>query len=116
MHLQLAAPVAAVVVLTAGAASAQAVPASSSGVPLIAANDNRRAAGERSGNMLRVRLVVDTGRWLPEGSDGRTFLVQAFREEGRELTSPGPLVRVPAGTEIVVSVRNNLHEYAEEIS
>jgi FtsP/CotA-like multicopper oxidase with cupredoxin domain len=110
MRLNLAAPVAALVVLTAGAAAAQPVPAPSSSVPLIGANDNRRAAGERSGNALRMRLVVESGRWQPEGSDGRTFLVQAFREEGRELTSPGPLVRVPAGTEIVVSVRNNLHD------
>jgi FtsP/CotA-like multicopper oxidase with cupredoxin domain len=77
---------------------------------LVAPNDNRRPSGERSGDVLRLRLVVETGRWQPEGPDGRTLLVQAFREEGRELTSPGPLVRVPAGTEIVVSVRNNLRE------
>ena len=93
----------------AGSASAQ-VPAPSSSASLIAANDNRRAAGERSGNTLRLRLVVDTGRWQPEGPDGRTLSVQAFREEAGELTSPGPLVRVPAGTQIIVSVRNNLHE------
>jgi len=94
----------------AGTASAQAVPAPSPSAPLIAANDNRRAAGERSGDVLRLRLVVDTGRWQPEGPDGRTLLVQAFREEGRELTSPGPLVRVPAGAEIALSIRNNLRE------
>jgi FtsP/CotA-like multicopper oxidase with cupredoxin domain len=110
MRLHQAASVAAAGVLTAATAFAQAVPAPSSSVSLIAANDNRRSAGERSGNVLRVRLVVENGRWQPEGTDGRTFLVQAFREEDRELTSPGPLVRVPAGTEIVVSVRNNLRE------
>jgi FtsP/CotA-like multicopper oxidase with cupredoxin domain len=110
MRLDLAASAAVLVVLTGGTALAQAVPATSSSVPLIAANDNRRPAGEPSGNTLRLRLVVETGRWQPEGADGRTFLVQAFREEGRELTSPGPLVRVAAGTEIVVSVRNNLRE------
>lgn len=110
MRLLVAAPVAAALVLMAGSASAQAVPASSPSASLIAANDNRRPAGERSGNVLRLQLVIDTGRWQPEGPDGRTFLVQAFREEGGELTSPGPLVRVPAGTEIVVAVRNNLRE------
>jgi FtsP/CotA-like multicopper oxidase with cupredoxin domain len=110
MRLPLPAYVAAVLVLMAETASAQAAPAPSSNASLIAANDNRRPAGERSGNALRLRLVVDTGRWQPEGPDGRTLLVQAFREEGRELTSPGPLVRVPAGTEIVVSIRNNLRE------
>jgi manganese oxidase len=110
MRLHLAASFAAVVVLTAGTAFAQAMAAPSSNLPLIAANDNRRAGGERFGNALRLRLVVEGGRWQPEGADGRTFVVQAFREEGRELTSPGPLLRVAAGTAIVVSVRNNLRE------
>jgi FtsP/CotA-like multicopper oxidase with cupredoxin domain len=110
MHPYRAATVAAALVLIAGAASAQAVSERSPSAPLIAANDNRRAAGERSGNLLRLQLVVETGRWQPEGPDGRTLSVHAFREEGRELTSPGPLVRVPAGTEMVVSIRNNVRE------
>lgn len=37
-------------------------------------------------------------------------MVQAFREERGELISPGPLVRVRAGTEIVASIRNDLRE------
>jgi FtsP/CotA-like multicopper oxidase with cupredoxin domain len=98
----------ATLLLGASHASAQSVPGSASNVPLIAANDNRRAGGERTDNVLRLRLVADEGRWQPEGPDGRTLFVQAFREEGGELTTPGPLVRVPVGTEIVVSVRNNL--------
>jgi FtsP/CotA-like multicopper oxidase with cupredoxin domain len=110
MHRHLVASVAAALVVAAGTASAQAVAVPSPSAPLIAANDNRRAAGERSGNVLRLQLVVDTGRWQPEGPDGRTLVVRAFREEGRELTSPGPLVRVPAGTEVAVSVRNNLRD------
>jgi FtsP/CotA-like multicopper oxidase with cupredoxin domain len=105
-----AAALAAALLLTDGRASAQVVPGPSSDGPLIAANDNLRAAGERSGNALRLRLIVETGRWQPEGPDGRTLVVHAFRTDGAELTSPGPLVRVPAGTEIVVSVRNNVSE------
>ena len=54
------------------------VPLPSPNTPLIAANDNRRAAGERSGNALRLQLVVDTGHWQPEGPDGRTLVVHAF--------------------------------------
>jgi FtsP/CotA-like multicopper oxidase with cupredoxin domain len=96
--------------LIAGPVPAQPVPAPSSEASLVGANDNRRPAGQHSGNVLRLRLVVENGRWQPEGSDGRTLLVQAFREEGGELTSPGPLVRVRAGTEIVVSVRNTLRD------
>ena len=110
MRVLVAAPVAATLALMAGSASAQSALAPSATASLIAANDNRRAAGERSGNVLRLKLVIDTGRWQPEGPDGRTLLVQAFREEGRELTTPGPLMRVLAGTEIVVSVRNNLRD------
>ena len=108
MRLFVAVSVAAALLLVAGHAPAQPVSGPASNVPLIAANDNRRAGGERTGNVLRLRLVADEGRWQPEGPGGRTLFVQAFREEGGELTTPGPLVRVPVGTEIVVSVRNNL--------
>jgi hypothetical protein len=55
------------------------VPVPASNASLIAANDNRRPGGERSGNVLQLRLVVDEGRWQPEGPDGRTLFVQAFR-------------------------------------
>lgn len=110
VHRFAAAAVVAALLLTAGRASAQVAPGPSSSGQLIAANDNLRAAGERSGNTLRLRLIVETGRWQPEGPDGRTLVVHAFRAEGTELSSPGPLIRVPAGTEITVSVRNNLSE------
>jgi FtsP/CotA-like multicopper oxidase with cupredoxin domain len=108
MRLFMTVSVAASLLLVAGHAPAQPASGPASTLPLIAANDNRRAGGERTGNVLRLRLVADEGRWQPEGPDGRTLFVQAFREEGGELTTPGPLVRVAVGTEIVVSVRNNL--------
>ena len=34
--------------------------------------------------------------------------LQAFGEEGRPLTAPGPLLRLPTGTRVHVSVRNRL--------
>ena len=110
MPLPVAGSVAVALLLVLGRVSAQTIPSPSSHLSLIAANDNRRAGGELSGNVLRLRLVVDEGRWQPEGPEGRTLLVQAFREEGGTLTTPGPLVRVRAGTQIVVSVRNNLRD------
>jgi FtsP/CotA-like multicopper oxidase with cupredoxin domain len=94
----------------AGPVTAQAATAVSPDAPVITANDNRRPAGARSGHTLRLQLVVASGRWQPEGADGRTLVVRAFREEGGELTSPGPLLRVPVGTEIVASVRNDVHD------
>jgi FtsP/CotA-like multicopper oxidase with cupredoxin domain len=48
------------------------------------------------------------GEWSPEEHDGPSLQVAAFREEGRSLSTPGPLLRVPEGTEIDVTVTNRL--------
>ena len=108
MRRLVAASVAGAALVIACRVSAQSEPAVTSNIRLIAANDNRRPGGDLSGNVLRLRLVADEGRWQPEGPGGRSFLVQAFREERGALISPGPLVRVRTGTEIVVSIRNSL--------
>jgi manganese oxidase len=76
--------------------------------PRILANDNRSPTGTLLDRVLTVRLVAEQGAWQPEGPGGRTFSVQAFREETGSPSIPGPLVRVPVGTEIHVSIRNNL--------
>lgn len=82
--------------------------------PMVAAaervvpNDNRRAAGRLRDGVLTVRLVARRGEWLPEGPAGPRLTVAAFAEEGRALETPGPLVRVPAGTEVRATVRNAL--------
>ena len=89
MHIYLAAPVAAALVLIAGTAAGQAVPVPSPSAPLIAANDNRRAAGERFGKALRLKLVVDTGRWQPEGPDGRTLVGASISRRGPGVDQPG---------------------------
>src|SRR5215207_9528581 len=73
----------------------------------IALNDNRRPAGELRGGVLTLRLIAREGTWYPEGPEsGRP--VAAWGEEGRPLQNPGPLIRVPAGTEVRASVRNSL--------
>lgn len=79
-----------------------------SGVPVIEANDNRRPAGRLENGVLTLRLVADLGLWQPEKKDGAAFPLQAFREEGQPLQCPGPLIRVPAGTELRVTVKNLL--------
>ena len=48
------------------------------------------------------------GVWSPEGPAGPQLTVAAFAEEGRRAETPGPLLRVPVGTEIQASVRNAL--------
>lgn len=71
-------------------------------------NDNRRASGRLRDGVLTVRLVARTGVWAPEGPAGPQLAVAAFAEEGRPAETPGPLLRVPAGTQIHASVRNAL--------
>ncbi|MGQ0714680.1 MAG: multicopper oxidase domain-containing protein [Gemmatimonadaceae bacterium] len=71
-------------------------------------NDNRAPAGSLRANVLTIRLVARTALWRPEGSDGPELPIYAFAEEGKSPRIPGPLIRVPVGTEIDVSIRNTL--------
>jgi manganese oxidase len=72
------------------------------------ANDNRSPAGTVRDGGLMVRLVARAVAWQPDGAKGCALSVNAFAEEGRATQIPGPLVRVRAGTEVRVSVRNAL--------
>jgi FtsP/CotA-like multicopper oxidase with cupredoxin domain len=60
--------------------------------------------------VLTLNLVAERGQWQPEGPDGRTLSVYAFREETGSLLIPGPLLRVSTGTEIHVSIRNAISD------
>ena len=46
--------------------------------------------------------------WHPHGDHHDGIRIGAFAEEGRPLQIPGPLVRVPAGTEVRTTVHNAL--------
>ena len=72
------------------------------------ANDNRAPGGELREGVLTLRLELRRGLWHPEGEDGEAIPVYAFGEAGKPLQVPGPLVRVPEGTVVEVSVRNTL--------
>lgn len=74
----------------------------------IAINDNRVPAGVLKDGILRMQLVAGEGTWSPEGQEGPALKVQAFAEHGRNLSIPGPLIRVREGTRIRISVRNDL--------
>jgi len=74
----------------------------------IVTNDNRRPAGHLDHGVLTVRLEARDGIWYPEGAKGMGLQVAAWAEEGKPLQNPGPLIRVPAGTEIRATVRNAL--------
>ncbi len=74
----------------------------------IVANDNRVPGGELRDGVLTLRLELRRGVWHPEGEDGEAIPVYAFGEEGKPLQVPGPLVRVPEGTVVEVSVHSTL--------
>ena len=73
-------------------------------------NDNRIAAGVLTKGVLTVRLEARLGRWFPDGNTGPSLVMPMFAEAGRPPRNPGPLIRVPSGTTIRVSVKNALSE------
>ncbi len=83
-----------------------AFPAAS--VPTVQTHDNLRPAGRLDGNVLTLRLNAETGRWWPEGPEGIHLDVPVFGEEAAPPSVPGPLIRVPEGTEVIATLRNGL--------
>jgi len=88
--------------------AACAWPAENSALPTVATNDNRTPAGSLGNGTLNLRLELRPGRWYPESEQGPYRDVYAFAEEGHAPQSSGPLLRVPQGTRIHVSIRNAL--------
>lgn len=76
--------------------------------PAIQWNDNELPAGVLEDGRLSVKLEVRRGQWRPLGEDGGAATVLAFAEAGRPPQIPGPMVRVPRGTEVVALLRNPL--------
>jgi manganese oxidase len=74
----------------------------------IRSNDNRTPAGRLSHGVLALDLFAGAGTWFPEEKDGPGHQVYAFGEVGRGLSNPGPLIRVPVGTEVRATVRNTI--------
>src|SRR5690242_9503063 len=79
-------------------------------LPSIASNDNRVHAGTFEDGTLVVRLRASRGLLRPEGESGPAIAVEAFGEDTGPLRVPAPLLRVPEGTTIAATVRNDLPE------
>ena len=71
-------------------------------------NDNRTAAGTLANDTLTVALELRAATWRPNGDSGIALPVEAFAEAGHEASIPGPLLRVPSGTAMHVTVHNLL--------
>jgi len=84
------------------------VSVSGESLPSVEANQNHAPAGILRNGGLTVQLEIAKGRWHPEDEDGIALSVYAFREAGHALQNPGPLIRVPQGTEVRASLRNTL--------
>jgi manganese oxidase len=74
----------------------------------IRSNDNRSPAGQLRDKVLTVSLMAGAGAWFPEEKEGSAHSVYAFGEADKGLSNPGPLLRVPAGTEIHATIRNRI--------
>jgi FtsP/CotA-like multicopper oxidase with cupredoxin domain len=71
-------------------------------------HSNRVASGTRTGNTLTIALDVVESVWKPEGEDDPEVPVLAFAERGKAPTVPGPMIRVPQGTDVRVTLRNRV--------
>ncbi len=89
---------------------AATVARTSTSLPAIAANENRVAAGDANGKVVRISLVARMGLWYPDGPGMLGIPIAAFGEVGKPLQFPGPLVRVPAGTTVELRLRNALSD------
>ena len=74
----------------------------------IKVNPNHTPSGALRDGVLRIELEIARGEWHPEAEDGLALAVYAFGEVGQPLQNPGPLIRVPQGTEIRASLHNTL--------
>ena len=77
-------------------------------VSRVVINDNRAPAGTLRNGVLTLQLEARLADWHPEGDSAEGATVPAFAERGRAPRIPGPLIRVPAGTRVVVTVHNAL--------
>jgi manganese oxidase len=65
-------------------------------------------AGKVDSGVLTVHLELRQADWYPEADTGPSMKVYSFAEEGKAPQVPGPLIRVPQGTQIRVTLRNLL--------
>ncbi|HYU53251.1 MAG TPA: hypothetical protein VEK37_09920, partial [Gemmatimonadaceae bacterium] len=72
------------------------------------ANDNRVVAGRLARGVFALNLEARDALWYPEEGASQPIPIAAFAEAGGPPRAPGPMIRVPAGTEMRITVRNVL--------
>ena len=82
------------------------LPQPGAGAARAAVHQNRTSAGRMAGTTLRLDLDIVESAWAPEGNEAPALPILAFAERGKQPLVPGPLVRVPQGTVVVLTLRN----------
>jgi FtsP/CotA-like multicopper oxidase with cupredoxin domain len=75
----------------------------------VVTHENDRPAGRMVNGVLSLSLRAGVGRWFPEGQGSAPREIQALGEEGQPLSIPSPFIRVRAGTEVNIAIRNTLN-------
>ena len=86
------------------------IPVEDVDLQLVVPNDNRHAAGSLNEDIVELRLDARQAIWQPETDAASSVTILAFAEEGGAPRIPGPLLRVPQGTVVRISVRNSIPE------
>ena len=76
--------------------------------PTVITHDNDKPAGQLRNGVLRLSLRAGRAEWLPEGKAAPARFIEAFGEDGAALSVPSPLIRVPVGTIVELTIRNSL--------
>lgn len=85
-----------------------AITAGHTRVDRVIPNDNRRPAGQLRGDLLIVKIEARRAMWYPNGESQPGVLMPAFAEVGHSASIPGPLIRVRAGADVEIDIRNSL--------
>ncbi|WKW14842.1 multicopper oxidase domain-containing protein [Pseudogemmatithrix spongiicola] len=85
---------------------------SSTYVADLTSNDQRPIAGTLRDDNYSLALELRRLTWRPNAPSALDVDVAAFAEVGESATVPGPLIRVPAGTHLRITIRNTLAERA----
>lgn len=76
------------------------------------ANDHREIAGTLRNGEYRLSLELRRATWRPNAPSALDVEVQVLAEAGKPASIPGPLIRVPAGTRLHITLHNTLAERA----
>ena len=72
----------------------------------IETNSNQVPGGILVHSVLTIDLEIREGEWFPEDEHGPSIKVFALAEKGKPAHIPGPMIRVPQGTNIHLIVHN----------